>query len=350
MNWTIIKYILLLAILVATPTYAIKNYSSNILSPIPPGCATNYQLWDDFNPSQTETIYNGSYPGTNLLDGSEHVMEVRVWRKGCPNSDRSVIMMDMTPATDNDGDTECLATPMTDGKLPNGSIKHMRATLEPHTNFQFDNLRLICEGNSMTFFIETISIFDGRVSLDNVMTPIEYNNAWSLILEDPLTGRWTFEIPAYSGNLSVNRMALTGRLSGTWVVAGVSDQGFVMAFEELTDTTQGLLFLSWYTYDSNGKLLWLTGAGLYEWGDTEVSLDIELVENGTFMGAKTADRRVVGTARVVALNCNNLQLTYNLNTLGLGAATKTMVRIFSAETQGYACSDLQTRLIHEGDG
>jgi hypothetical protein len=144
-------------------------------------------------------------------------------------------------------------------------------------------------------------------------------------------------------------MALTGRLSGTWLASGTLDQGFVLAFEELLNSTTSLLFLSWYTFDGNGKLLWLTGAGFYEWGDTEVSLNIDLVENGEFMGSKVADRTVVGTAKVVAINCNDLRLTYNLNQLGLGSATKSLVRIVSAETQGYVCSDAMTRIIHEGD-
>ena len=336
--------------MVSTQVYANKNYASNVYSPIPPGCATNWQVWSSYNPSDTQTIFEGTYPATKTSDSGNHDMKIKVWRKGCPNSDRSVIMLDISPRDDNDGVNECLITPLVDGKLENGDIKHMRGTAEPNTYSQFESLGVLCEGQSSTWFIDTITPYDDRYAPEKVMTPEEYNDEWTFVLEDTLTGRWQLSIPAYTGELAVSRMALTGRLSGNWVVSGVEDQGFVMAFEELTDTTKGLLFLSWYTYDKDGKLLWLTATGIYEWGDTEVSLDMVLVENGTFMGTEKADRTSIGTAKVVALNCNNLQLTYDLSELGLGADTKTLVRIFSVAIQGYQCTDLQTRLLHENDG
>jgi hypothetical protein len=346
----LLRVIFCLSILVSTPTVAWKNYASNLWSPIPPGCATNWEDWGAFNPSGTEIIFQGHYPATKTSGTGEHDMGITVWRKGCPNSSRSVLMLDLEPIDDNDGITECLITPTMSGVLPNNETKIMRGVGEPHTNSILSDLSVLCEGNKDTLFIETITSFDGRYTLESFMNPIEYNGAWRFVLEDLLTGKWGTDIPAYTGSLAVSRMALTGRLSGTWVVPNITDQGFVLAFEELTDPTTGLLFLSWYTFDANGKLLWLTGAGTYAWGDTEVSMNIDLVENGEFMGTKVADRSIAGTATVVALNCNNLQLTYNLNQLGLGSATKTLVRIFSAETQGYACSDAMTRIIHESDG
>jgi hypothetical protein len=346
----LMKCLFCFAIIVSMPVNANKNYASNIYSPIPPGCATNWQVWSAYNPSDTQTIFEGTYPASETAGGTSHNMKIKVWRKGCPENDRSVIMLDISPQDDNDEVNECLITPLIDGKLPNGDIKHMRGTAEPDTYSQFESLSVICEGEASTWFIDTITPYDDRFAPEKVMTPEDYNSEWTFVLDDALTGRWQLSVPAYNGELAVSRMALTGRLSGTWVVPGVTDQGFVLAFQELTDTTQGVLFLSWYTYDSNGKLLWLTGAGFYSWGNTEVLMDIELVENGTFMGAEQADRSVIGTAKVVALNCSNLELTYDLNQLGLGAATKGLVRVFSIETQGYQCADLQTRILHENDG
>ena len=89
--------------------------------------------------------------------------------------------------------------------------------------------------------------------------------------------------------------------------------------------------------------------GFYALGDTQVQFNIELVTNGQFMGTKTADRAVVGSGTIVANNCNDLTFNYDLSQLGLGSNSVTLVRVLSLETQGYACSDLLTRLLHEND-
>jgi len=345
----LLRFALCLSVMFTTPAFAWKNYASNIWSPIPQGCTTNWEDWGAFNPSSTSIIFQGYYPATKVDGSGQHDMGVTIWRKGCAEPGRSVLMLDLAPINDNDGITECLITPTMSGRLPDNQVKILRGVGEPDTNSVLSDLSVLCEGNEDTLFIETITSLDGRYSLEKSMNPIEYNGAWKFILEDLTTGNWGVDIPAYSGTLGISRMALTGRLSGTWRASGTKDQGFVLAFQDLASTTTDVLFFSWYTFDNNGNLLWLTGAGFYEWGDTETTVEIELVTNGSFMGTKIADRSVVGTARVVAINCNNLQLSYNLNQLGLGSATKTLVRVFSAETQGYGCTDALTRLIHEGD-
>ncbi len=97
-----------------------------------------------------------------------------------------------------------------------------------------------------------------------MVNPEEYNEAWQLRVRDvgdPTVNTWEIDIPAYTNNLQTPVMALTGRLSGTWVVPGVPDQGLVLAFEEEGSSLmpRGLFFLSWYTFDDKGELLWLTG-------------------------------------------------------------------------------------------
>jgi len=146
-------------------------------------------------------------------------------------------------------------------------------------------------------------------------------------------------------------MALTGRLSGTWVVPGVPDQGLVLAFEEEGSSLmpRGLFFLSWYTYDDQGALLWLTGNGFYERGAAEITVDILLVTHGQFLGTEEAEREIVGTARIVAQECNSLILEYDLEGIGLGSGTEILQRIFSLEIQGYACRDIQSRINHLND-
>ena len=152
-----------------------------------------------------------------------------------------------------------------------------------------------------------------------------------------------------------SRLPLSGRLSGNWVVEGASDQGFVIAISELVPDAAVpapedlldsplLMFLSWYTYDANGDLLWLTGAAQFAMGDTEVTIPIEDVSNGEFLGGKTADRSVVGSVTITGNNCNDLSFQYDLGDIGLGSGTKHLERLFSLETAGYVCRDLEARM------
>jgi hypothetical protein len=103
------------------------------------------------------------------------------------------------------------------------------------------------------------------------------------------------------------------------------------------------MFLSWYTYDTHGGMLWLTGAAsLY--GQLR-SLFHEKVTNGEFRGSKTADREVVGSVTITGNSCNDLGLQYDLDKLGLGFGTERLKRLFSLETAGYVCRDLQARIL-----
>ncbi len=81
-----------------------------------------------------------------------------------------------------------------------------------------------------------------------------------------------------------------------------------------------LMFLSWYTYDANGDKLWLTGSSQFAMGDTEVTIPIEKVTHGEFMGSKTADRSVVGSVTITGNNCNDLTFNTTWVTLVLAPA------------------------------
>ena len=227
----------------------------------------------------------------------------------------------------------------------------MRPVLEPNSHYTSDESRLIEEKHVVDFFIDTVSGWAPAYESGMLMNPLQYNQAWTLEIEDSLTGVWVANIPAYNNLLRPDRMALTGRLSGNWVIPGIPDQGFVLAFEESASEAAGVFFLSWYTYDAQGKPLWLTGSNFYALDSAgEVSFEILFVTNGQFMGAKLADRHIVGTGTLRAINCNDLRLTYDLRNMGLGADTVSLVRIVSLEIQGYACGDLATRLAHIEDG
>ena len=47
----------------------------------------------------------------------------------------------------------------------------------------------------------------------------------------------------------------------------------LLAFQELTDTTKGLLFLSWYTYDNQGNPIFLLGNGIADGYNLEIQFE-----------------------------------------------------------------------------
>jgi hypothetical protein len=200
------------------------------------------------------------------------------------------------------------------------------------------------------FVLDNTSPFN---SPSGVMSPSQYNGSFSLELNwrDDST-KYVIEVPSTASVLTANpRIPLSGRLSGNWVVEGASDQGFVISISEVIGVlgeeywdVSLLMFLSWYTYDANGDKLWLTGAAQFLMGTTEVTIPIEDVSNGEFMGGKTADRKVVGSVTITGNNCNDLTFQYDLTDIGLGSGTEHLERLFSLETAGYVCRDLEARM------
>jgi hypothetical protein len=328
-----------------------ENYATNPLSPYPPACATNYQVWDKYNSSGTEVIYSGMIQLTGE-SGALHDVELTVWRKGCAEAGRSVILVDLKPVDDGDGMDEWVFTPWFWAATRRDSQIKMRAISEPNSSYATDETQKLWEGGSYTLFLENPSIYSEFNYI--MVSPEEYNGAWQLRVRDvgdPVVNTWEIDIPAYTNNLQTPVMALTGRLSGTWVVPGVPDQGLVLAFEEEGSSLmpRGLFFLSWYTFDDKGELLWLTGNGFYGRGATEITVPVLLVSNGQFLGEQLADREVIGSARLVAQDCNSLILEYDLEGIGLGSGTEILQRIFSLEIQGYACRDIQSRIDRLND-
>jgi len=161
-------------------------------------------------------------------------------------------------------------------------------------------------------------------------------------------------IPSTEAVLSPNPvLPLNGRLSGIWIEPDTSDQGFLLSISTpVPPTVSGgrpenadlLAFLAWYTFDASGGMLWLTAQGTAPQGSDWVDLDIVQVEGGSFMESRQAQRAIVGSGRLRALNCNLLELDYDLNSLGLGSDTVSLTRLFDLETAGYNCRDYAARL------
>ncbi|HLF31416.1 MAG TPA: hypothetical protein VI566_10380 [Xanthomonadales bacterium] len=326
-----------------------ENYLANFVSYFPPACVTNISVLEDFNTSGSQVLLEGLVDWINLA-GEVHALDVVVVEKGCPDSARRVLLVELELLDNSDGFDDFAFMPQPWGRIDGDPQRYrFRLNEEPNTNEAIDNFGILTEGVRMTFFLDSHAPLAADFDFDELMPVADYNGAFLLEFDDPGGGGVSGEVPAYLNNLRAANMTLTGRLSGNWSTPGIPDQGFLLAFNELASDPDGFLFLSWYTYDADGNLLWLTGGNSYDIYATQVSFDIVLVTNGEFLGDKLADREVVGTATLRAYDCNNLSLTYNLNGISLGAGTIPLRRLFSLEIQGYTCGDFETRLEHIND-
>jgi hypothetical protein len=182
-----------------------------------------------------------------------------------------------------------------------------------------------------------------------------YNGSFPLVVfaDDGSTDQ-VIEVPATRpAPGSEPALPLNGRLTGTWVEEGAADQGFLLSFSNPIpparsataepERSELTVFLSWYTFDAQGGLLWLTGAGRFPQGATEVSIPIVHVTQGQFLGSQPANRAVVGSARLKARQCNELEFEYDLANLGLGAGDLRLQRLQALEIAGYPCRDYTAR-------
>ncbi|MEJ8567956.1 hypothetical protein [Elongatibacter sediminis] len=338
--------------LLSFPAQALyENYLSNYTTPIPPACVTNVPVLDDFNFSGSEVLSDEvvTWIDTEFV---EQDLAITVWQMGCPEPGRRILMVTLELLDDQDGVADMALLPWAWGRVAGDPTRYrFRLNVEPNTNQARDDVTgLLYEGVESTFIMDTPAPLAEDFNADQIMLAGQYNGAFELELEDPEGFTSIVQIPRYKGTLTAPDMTLTGRLSGNWVTPGAADQGFVLAFEELAEESEGLFFLSWYTYDGAGDLLWLTGAATYDLQAAAVSFDIELVTNGQFLGGKPADRQVVGSGTISAFDCYDLEFVYDLSALGLGSAIIPLRRLFALEIQGYACGDSATRIEHINDG
>lgn len=336
--------LVIFTILFSGNAIAFQNYFTNVFRPYPGGCATNIQIASLF-PTRVVVIAQGTIQLYNQFF-EEHDVDVLIERRLCTESNRAIIQITYTVPDNNDGLPDLVFLPMHRGDV-NGTVYNLRALREPNQYFSAADLSQLGEGAAVTLILDTWSIFAANYGQEREMTPNEYNGAFTLqLVRVGITDFiFTADIPALDDSSRPTRMALNGRLSGTWVIHGVEDQGFVIAFQELADQFNPFLFFSWYTFDQNNKLIWLTGGDTFEIGDTSITFDIVHVTNGDFMGFRRADREIVGSVTLTGINCNHLRLRYDLSGLGMGSATRKLERLFELETQGYTCRDSQSRIM-----
>lgn len=321
----------------------IENFITHATTLYPPACVSTAPLEEVFTPSGTrftsldQLVDLTAYPDTS----DKAAVEVKILRRGCSDPERSVMLI----STALVGGGEAFFLPRLFAEV-GGTRYPLRLVNEPNS-FEQEQGGTIKGPGFREFIMDGVA--ESKIATtENILSTAQYNGAFTLIIQDGFDSATEFQLPieGYSGFQTPRKFPINGRLSGNWVVEGASDQGFLISFSEFIDDNgvQNLAFVSWYTYNADGSLLWLTAAAFHDVAASSVDLPLELVTNGEFLGSKTADREVVGSATLTAERCNEMTFEFDLEGLGLGSDTVTLERVFALETAGYACRDQAARL------
>jgi hypothetical protein len=197
---------------------------------------------------------------------------------------------------------------------------------------------------SWRYVLDTHSRFGGVATY--------YNDAFTLVFYRSYGENFlAIPIPSTQDLLDPSTtMPLGGRLSGNWVEEGSADQGLLISFSTpllppgattRPENSDLLVFLSWFTFDAQGEMLWLTGAARFAQGANLADIRIEQVTQGAFLDNTPAQRAIVGSARLRAFNCNKLELEYELGELGLGSGVMQLQRLLALEIADYPCRDYE---------
>ncbi|MBT8062472.1 MAG: hypothetical protein HKO64_02015 [Xanthomonadales bacterium] len=176
----------------------------------------------------------------------------------------------------------------------------------------------------------------GNTYFEGVAKPLAQAKGASGVVFMTGTGTLTnlgFPINATIVALEGVGVTINAGMNDAWVSADAPFQGlFFTVFEDL-----GLLFLSWFTFDSQiqannnatfgaSDQRWVTGLGNYN-GNT-VIMSVELTSGGIFNGSDPLAGQTAnyGTISIIFISCNEAVLSYNFPGPGLtGQMTLTRV-------------------------
>lgn len=360
-------------------------YTSRGHSPYPPGCVTLPSSQSDLYGENIAQFWSGSLELENVHKvesrdpaANRSPVDVAMYRVGCAEPGRSVILVVFRLPTERaSGGYPQLVLPTFTG---NTAMDPVRFDLKPEPNGWGEDVtqnlltkRTFGDYSDGWFdagFLAWTYILD--IGPDGRYWPspflVEYYNS-RFALEMFIDGEWTgyIDVPATTKMLAPSStLPLNGRLSGTWVEPGASDQGFLLSFgnpvppagdtEERPERPDLVAFLTWYTFDREGEQLWLAGDARFPQGADEVVMPLVRVNGGRFLGPESAGlagespREQVGTLRLKSLGCNALVADYELESLGLGAGSIHLRRLGVLETAGYPCRDYEARLADLSSG
>jgi hypothetical protein len=359
-----------LALCICAPEVrAEASYNSNPYSPYPPSCLTK-PLYDVALAGPGVALFYRETISLELVSKLQDVppsenrgdVELSLYRVACAEPNRSVIVAEFRLPTEwVEPRRSVLILPLVrgvtgfdyaqfelnsePGRWGESVQQHSHTTksIGDYTGGWYDARNFVWR-----YVLDTnpMAAWGGRAFITRY-----YNDRFSLTFFDN-GGRniFTVDVPSTSELLTPRTsLPLSGRLSGNWIEARATDQGLLISVspivptagssEEFPDQSDLLLFLSWYTFDHQGQLLWLTGTARIEQGASEAVLTIQRVRNGRFMSGQRAERAVVGHAVLKAISCNHLELEFELDGVGLGAGLARLQRLSSLEIADHPCRD-----------
>jgi len=353
---------LMLGLVCCNAALAHDNFVTNPHLAYPPGCA------GDPGRSAVPFVQGRDI---SLLAYSTARIDARLdgWRSTCSESGRSLIWLRLTVA--RPAETTLLYMPWVGARTGDLNWYAQRLATTPNGwglvgDSSRDQQFLVLEPDgldnsteqSWTFLLDGV-VQDGIEGWWNVydfpsLSANQYNQPFTLRLDTSWT-RYEIEVPATDAQLHTEPgMPLNGRLSGLWAIDGAADQGLTLTIADrvapadtpATPRGEGplVLILQQYSFDASGNLLWLTGSADFEQGAREVTLPIVRVADGQFLGGPATQRDIVGSVRIVANGCNDLEYEYDLSSLGLGSGSRKLRRLFSLETAGYDCRDYAAKV------
>lgn len=356
-------------LVLTSPAVASVPYTGNPSPAYPPGCVTTPIQRMDLQGENVAHFYSGRI-WLNVVINLYHAgpmgnlgeVQLDMYRVGCAEPNRSVIVAEFRlPPQWSDSRSSQLMLPVVAGVTgfdpyplefkpeanswghPASQYLLIQDSFGDYTGGWDDARRFTWR------FVLDVS--PGANGMDRDDAPKFYNRQFGLGFYRPDGQPFhSILVPATEAVLKpATSMPLSGRLSGHWIEEGSADQGLLLSFNALlaageaaeNESSELLVFLSWYTFDQGGDMLWLTGAGRFAQGSSAADIEIELVDGGTFLGAAPAQRDTVGRARLRALNCGRLELEYELDDLGLGSDVMHLERPIALEIADYPCRDYE---------
>lgn len=152
------------------------------------------------------------------------------------------------------------------------------------------------------------------------------------ILRATLLSFSCFSAAAWAQMPAADPVGLRGDVGGLWYDPGNSGQGLHV---EVLDA--GLATVTWYTFDAEGRPLWLVGLG--EVADSSIAVDVSAAEGGRFPllpEAGDVAPQPFGSVQLAFSGCNNAELTFTSATAGIPDGQIALQRLTSA--QGIRCN------------
>lgn len=149
------------------------------------------------------------------------------------------------------------------------------------------------------------------------------NQNLALWLDPQNTGTMTVDGADPGSGGSGGGVPLTGASSGTYIVSGLSDQGFFLTVGANANGSR-FLFFAWFTFDADGYPLWLVGVQNPLPANSNVAeVPVQSLSGPRFLdfSGQQATRVNFGNMRFEQRSCSEIQVDYDFGGNGTGSMT-----------------------------